>query len=1156
MTSSRGGATARLMLLFWTTLSALYLAAAAESREFPGRGLQQHYMKERKDPDSYYRGKKTKASYKDWDKDPDDDEVDDDEFDGDMIGSDSWDETSWSWGKGKGTYYKGSKKSSKSSSSKKYNPCVGKSGKGSSSSNSYDQVDGDDEYYDGSEDVYYKGGKKRYSTSDSYKETKSSKKRHRYLRSRGKGEGGFYPEIDEDLICSEMPSELPANATAAPTDNPTAPGDTPAPSMETDMPVIAPTDPDSTPLPTIPITPSPTIFGATPAPTNTVTPAPSLPPVVETPQPTTEADDTTLSPVLANATDFPDSTPAPTGNSTDIIPSDPDLPPDEETEAPTPVVTEVPDDDDAFDGTFPPGNETTLETLSQPTLYWISTSTYTVSYGIEDVRKPSDNEIDQLVNITSKYVSEMMESFRKGLQQRRSLINDLQSPHIEELYSFQTNVVGVRGKSGALEVSYESLVAYLSLSSTAPQTQDVDDAVAWAFNPEFRSMYTSLLEDLPANNIFQGATSTSFELERLDEVSPDDPNGQVDPTNSGNGVEQPTGEMEADASRRYIELEPINILFDFKRGGAIHTQDLAVIESITANHVQVYMDSLNNGMVELETNITTYTEEVSGLFIFEFQVSAAIPHIDTDGVDIATLEEKLDFDQRQAFVGESLEAYKDSLGFTALHTLRLMGRYEDVIASRISDFYLEYELNADWQVANSDFAFVQEVTQEFVHQHFVDQLYLKVERERSDVLHLLRTDLEIKSSFPLGDRGHSVEYGATLWLQSAESSLPPTREFDVLLSSAFKEQRKDQYIDKLLLGPPDVIFSSTLDVSHRPEGYSFEEPEAIPIELTPFGLNFTIRDRIKPTEADLTELTTLTKQYLRSYMLSIYEKTEVEIEQVESYYTSFSLQYANNVLVMFASDVLVGPSSTFIPSTSELDSVRERAFQGENAEAYVELLRRLPNTNMFFSTVGLGVPLASNENGGTGSSSAALVASVCGAAVVLLLLAAVGIYFYRKQKHAEDDNEYIDILDRHTSKYETSEKTSTHRDDSEDRSVSSSQSSSSGSSSSDSSSTSSPYLSSRTKGFKKGEPAHDDDDDDRTTFTSNRSEQSASHRQALDSFSSAVEEGESCARFWKAETVESNDRTSDGKDNGRKTVVHLQALGGMSWKRNRNQGSD
>jgi hypothetical protein len=487
------------MMFIWIScfVRLLMLLSTARTACAHSRSLQQYHLKDRKDPGIYYRGKKSKLSYKNLDKDPGDDAFAEDD---DMTDS-SWDDPLW--GKGKGSYYKGSKKASKSSS-KKYDPCGRKPGKGSSSFSSFSSSGSSYDLDDGS-DVYVKGGKKHHSTSESYKNSKSSKKRRRHLRKSGKGE--FYPDWEDDALCSEMPSQVPGDETLGPTSTgtavpsppeatafPTAPGETTSPTLPgatpfpSEMPVLAPNEPPTTLSPTITLTGVPTAESATASPTTAVEPTSQLslsPTGIGTPSPTkssetfapdtnsTESPVETLSPTSggtlvpttggSNVTEpsEPDSPTAPTNSNPDsrleIEPTVPD-PPSEpdifETLSPSVMPTQASNDTEASPGTFPPANETDLQTLSQPILYWIPASAFNVTYVfLEESREPSSLEIDQLVGVTSEYMSDMLASYQ--LPQRSSDTNGLYSAHVQDV---QVDVIAVQKGTGSILVSFGMLI--------------------------------------------------------------------------------------------------------------------------------------------------------------------------------------------------------------------------------------------------------------------------------------------------------------------------------------------------------------------------------------------------------------------------------------------------------------------------------------------------------------------------------------------------------------------------------------------------------------------------------------------------------------------------------------------------------------------------
>jgi hypothetical protein len=109
-----------------------------------------------------------------------------------------------------------------------------------------------------------------------------------------------------------------------------------------------------------------------------------------------------------------------------------------------------------------------------------------------------------------------------------------------------------------------------------------------------------------------------------------------------------------------VGLNPLSILFELQTVGSTVQEDINTIEAVTISHLNGYISKRNNGHVELKTSLSSHLEEIEGLNILTFQSSAIIIRVSTD-VDLTTLQEKLEFDQQQAFIGENLEEFVEQV---------------------------------------------------------------------------------------------------------------------------------------------------------------------------------------------------------------------------------------------------------------------------------------------------------------------------------------------------------------------------------------------------------------------------------------------------------------------------------------------------------------
>jgi hypothetical protein len=120
------------------------------------------------------------------------------------------------------------------------------------------------------------------------------------------------------------------------------------------------------------------------------------------------------------------------------------------------------------------------------------------------------------------------------------------------------------------------------------------------------------------------------------------------------------------------------------------------------------------------------------------------------------------------------------------------------------------------------------------------------------------------------------------------------------------------------------------------------------------------------------------------------------------------------IVVDYRSIGLFNPSSIFLPTVRELDSLITRAFTGDNLIAYLALVQALPSQNIFSSTSdiilirnGADTKAAAGSATGGGTSSSTM-AGIAAAAAGLFVLAAFLILLKRRKTEDEEYDETYD----------------------------------------------------------------------------------------------------------------------------------------------------
>jgi len=118
------------------------------------------------------------------------------------------------------------------------------------------------------------------------------------------------------------------------------------------------------------------------------------------------------------------------------------------------------------------------------------------------------------------------------------------------------------------------------------------------------------------------------------------------------------------------------------------------------------------------------------------------------------------------------------------------------------------------------------------------------------------------------------------------------------------------------------------------------------IAVAPYQLRYVFEQTEIPSTSDIDEVETLTAAYLISYVNARYSQLTAFETEVTGDRFILLMPYEMN----YTSTAVFPSFATDIPTAAELDLVVMSAFEGNNQGVYIDLLSRLPSTNIFSTT--------------------------------------------------------------------------------------------------------------------------------------------------------------------------------------------------------------
>jgi len=204
---------------------------------------------------------------------------------------------------------------------------------------------------------------------------------------------------------------------------------------------------------------------------------------------------------------------------------------------------------------------------------------------------------------------------------------------------------------------------------------------------------------------------------------------------------------------------------------------------------------------------------------------------------------------------------------------------------------------------------------------------------------------------------------------------------------------RSQTVDPPTMAPVDGTITS-----------SPTSENSIPIRATPFALMYDGEFSRIPSDDEFAALAELTRIYLEELMLAEFEQTSLTtLDDFLTFMIRNQFRSGQPVQADYRCTGLFNPSSIFLPTVRELNSLVDAAFTGENLDEYVSRIQGLPSANIFSTTTGMMKGLATTpvpqKNTGPSFSEGGsnMKMGLAAAAAGIVVLAAGAVMIKRNQ---------------------------------------------------------------------------------------------------------------------------------------------------------------
>lgn len=190
---------------------------------------------------------------------------------------------------------------------------------------------------------------------------------------------------------------------------------------------------------------------------------------------------------------------------------------------------------------------------------------------------------------------------------------------------------------------------------------------------------------------------------------------------------------------------------------------------------------------------------------------------------------------------------------------------------------------------------------------------------------------------------------------------------------------------------------------------------SIPIRATPFALFYEGEFSRIPSDDEFAAVAELTRSYLEELMISEFSQTSLtNLDDFLTLMIRNQFLSGEPVQADYRCSGLFNPSSIFLPTVRELNSLIDEAFTEAKLDGYVSRIQGLPSGNIFSTTTGVlkGLPATPVPRTADASSQEAssMKMGLAAAAAGIVVLAAGAALMKRQRKEERLEDPYSDNL--------------------------------------------------------------------------------------------------------------------------------------------------
>lgn len=152
--------------------------------------------------------------------------------------------------------------------------------------------------------------------------------------------------------------------------------------------------------------------------------------------------------------------------------------------------------------------------------------------------------------------------------------------------------------------------------------------------------------------------------------------------------------------------------------------------------------------------------------------------------------------------------------------------------------------------------------------------------------------------------------------------------------------------------PNTTTLPPTVELESSSQSPSLANSTNGTVDVTPFGIQYTLNSKDVPGSTDYNDVALLTDQYLNKHFSAYFEQTIfTKLNDFLTVLTSADFVFERPIQMNFEARAFFSSESTILPNMDDLDTVLNEAFVGTNLDAYIVALRNLSANNIFSTTL-------------------------------------------------------------------------------------------------------------------------------------------------------------------------------------------------------------